>query len=336
MTIAPPPKKTALILLNLGTPDEPTTSAVRRYLREFLSDQRVVEIPKLPWQIILNLFVLTTRPKRVAHAYSTIWYDKDNGNDSPMRAILKEQVRLVGEKLTQDEPAKMETVSVHMAMTYGNPGIQQVLPKLAKEGIQRFIIFPLYPQYSATSTGAAFDAAMKSLMKLRNVPEVVFIKDYHDNPLFIKALAESVRRFQQQHGKPSKLLMSFHGIPKAFADKGDPYPKQCHTTAKLLAQQLGLTDDEWAVSFQSRFGAQEWLKPYTDELLGEWGVAGEPSVQIMSPAFSADCLETLEELAVLNKENFQTAGGGEYDYIPALNTNSEHIAMLCEVVKRYL
>lgn len=328
-------KKTAILLLNLGTPDAPTAPAVRRYLREFLSDQRVVEIPKLPWQIILNLFVLTTRPKRVAHAYDSIW-DNDYGKDSPMRAILREQVNLVSQRLAQAHSDAMQTTQVHMAMTYGNPGIKQLLPQLAATGVERFVVFPLYPQYSATSTGAAFDACVRTLMKLRDVPELVFIKDYHDHPLYIKALAKSVSDFQTTHGKPAKLLMSFHGIPKPFADKGDPYPKQCHTTARLVAKELGLDDDAWAISFQSRFGAQEWLRPYTDELLEAWGKEGLSSLQIMSPAFSADCLETLEELAVENKENFQQAGGGSYAYIPALNTQEEHIALFCAILERYL
>ena len=222
-----------------------------------------------------------------------------------------------------------------MAMTYGNPSIKKVLKKLHSDGVARFIVLPLYPQYSATSTGAAFDAVMTTLMRERNVPEIVFIKDYHNHPLYIDALANSVQAFWAKNGRADKLLMSFHGIPKPFADKGDPYPNQCHTTATLLAQKLNLDDDEWAISFQSRFGAQEWLRPYTDELLGEWAKSGVKSVQIMSPAFSADCLETLEELAVENKDNFLQAGGQAYDYIPALNDSDEHIKMMVAIIKGY-
>lgn len=320
-------KKTAVILMNLGTPDEPTPAAVRRYLREFLSDQRVVEIPPVIWQVILNGFVLTTRPKRVAHAYASIWQNPW-GDDSPMRAILAIQVNKVAKLLPDD-------IDVHMAMTYGNPSIKKVLKQLHSDGVERFIVLPLYPQYSATSTGAAFDAVMTTLMQKRNVPEVIFIKDYHNHPLYIEALAKSVQAFWAKNGRADKLLMSFHGIPKPFADKGDPYPVQCHTTAKLLATALGLSDDEWAISFQSRFGAQEWLRPYTDELLGDWGKSGIKSVQIMSPAFSADCLETLEELAVENKDNFLQAGGQDYAYIPALNDNDDHIAMMAAIIKGY-
>lgn len=321
-------KKTAIVLMNLGTPDEPTAPAVRRYLREFLSDQRVVEIPPFIWQIILNLFVLTTRPKRVAHAYESVW----TPDGSPLLAILKQQATLLQDKLAQ----LGNGVPVVPATTYGNPNIKAVLANLQEQGFENLIIFPLYPQYSATSTAAAIDKVFAYGLKQRNMPQFSFIKDYHDNPLYIRALADSVRAFWAKSGQADKLLMSFHGIPKPFADKGDPYPVQCHTTAKLVAKELGLNDDQWAISFQSRFGAQEWLKPYTDELLENWGKSGVQSVQIMSPAFSADCLETLEELAVENRDNFLQAGGKSYDYIPALNTQDDHIAMMAKIVLDYL
>lgn len=320
-------KKTAIILMNLGTPDEPTAPAVRRYLREFLSDTRVIEIPPVIWQIILNLFVLTARPKRVAHAYETVW----TANGSPLLAILKEQAAALADRLAKSG----QDVMVVPATTYGNPNIKATLAHLQAQGVDNFVIFPLYPQYSATSTAAAFDKIAKYCMGQRNLPMLTFIKDYHDNPLYIKALANSVREFWAIHGQADKLLMSFHGIPQPFADKGDPYPAQCHTTAKLVADELGLTAEQWAISFQSRFGAQEWLRPYTDELLTEWGRQGV-SVQVLSPAFSADCLETLEELATQNKETFQQAGGGDYAYIPALNTRDDHIAMMADIVGRYL
>lgn len=321
-------KKTAILLVNLGTPDEPTAPAVRRYLREFLSDQRVVEIPPFIWQIILNLFVLPARPKRVAHAYASIW----TADGSPLLAILKEQAKLLADKLAQNGTP----IPVVPATTYGNPNIKAVMKDLKNQGFDDFIVFSLYPQYSATTTGAVFDKVAKYCMGERNIPAVQFIKDYYQNPLYIKSLADSVREFRAENGDSEKLLMSFHGIPKPFADKGDPYREQCHETAQLVAKELGLPDDKWAISFQSRFGAQEWLKPYTDELLTEWGKAGVKSVQIMSPAFSADCLETLEELAVENKDTFLQAGGQSYAYIPALNTRDDHIAMMAEVVGRYL
>lgn len=324
-------KKTAIVLINLGTPDAPTPQAVRSYLREFLSDQRVIEIPKLVWQVILNVFVLTTRPKRVAHAYESIWQD-----DSPIRAILKEQGNQLTTYLNAHHKDKMNNVVVKIATTYGKPNIRTVLADCLADKVNHFVLLPLYPQYSGTSTGAAFDATMRFLMKQRYVPSINFVSDYHDNPLYIKALAESVKRFWAEKGRADKLLMSFHGIPKPYADKGDPYEQQCRNTAQLLADELGLTADEWAISFQSRFGAQEWLKPYTDELLAEWGKSGVKSVQIMSPAFSADCLETLEELAVENRDNFIKAGGQSYAYIPALNMDKMHIEMMAKLVANFL
>ena len=317
-------KKTAIILANLGTPDAPTPTAVRAYLREFLSDTRVIEMPKLIWQVILNCFVLTTRPKRVAEAYDSVW----TADGSPLLAILKQQA--------QDLQARLSHQGIHApvyaATTYGNPSIKSVMAQLMAEGVESFVVLPLFPQYSATSTAAAFDKIFKLMLDTRNVPQLQLIKDYHDHPLYIEALAQSVERYWQAHGRADKLLMSFHGIPKPYADKGDPYPEQCRTTAVLLADRLGLASDAWAISFQSRFGAQEWLKPYTDELLAEWGQAGV-SVQVMSPAFSADCLETLEELAVENRDHFLQAGGKSYDYIPALNTDPLHIDMMADLVK---
>lgn len=313
----------AVILVNLGTPDEPTAPAVRRYLRQFLSDGRVIEIPAFVWQIILNLFVLPFRPKRVAHAYSTVWQ-----GDSPMRLILNEQVELLQQRLANfgDE------VKVYPAMTYGNPSLKTLLENLHKNQVEKMIIFPLYPQYSATTTGAVFDVVARFGMNQRNLPSITFIKDYYNHPLLIEALAKRIQRFQAEHGKPEKLLFSFHGIPQPYADKGDPYPQRCQITAELTAKALGLQDNEWAISFQSRFGKQEWVKPYTDALLTEWGKQGVKSVQVLSPAFSADCLETLEELAVENKDTFQENGGGDYHYIPALNSDKEHIDLLVKLV----
>lgn len=320
------PEKTALILVNLGTPDEPTTSAVRRYLRQFLSDQRVIEIPKLAWQIILNLFVLPFRPKRVAHAYASIWQD----GDSPMRLILNQQVKLLQAQLSADK------VTVFPAMTYGKPALSELLLKLSQENFDKVIILPLYPQYSATTTGAVFDVIADWGKKQRHLPAIHFIKDYYNHPLYIQALADSVRRFQAEHGKPEKLMMSFHGIPLPYEEKGDPYAKRCRITAQLLADELGLTENEWICSFQSRFGKQEWVKPYTSQTLEEWGKQGIKSVQVMSPSFSADCLETLEELSVENRDIFLEAGGQDYAYIPALNADNDHIALMASLVQPYL
>ncbi|CAN6959725.1 MULTISPECIES: ferrochelatase [Psychrobacter] len=315
------PPRIAVLLVNLGTPDEPTAPAVRRYLKQFLSDPRVIEIPKFLWAIILNLFVLPSRPKRVAEAYASIW-----DGDSPMRNILNQQVAMLDTRLA--EQAAPFRVSVHSAMSYGNPGLPDVMDKLRSEGVDHFVMLPVFPQYSATSTGAVYDAITKWSLKQRNLPNITIVKDYFAHPLYIKALADSIRRFQAVHGKPDKLMFSFHGIPQPYMDKGDPYPRRCKCTAAQVAHELGLKDDEWIISFQSRFGKQEWVKPYTDVILDEWAKSGVKSVQILSPAFSADCLETLEELAIENRENFLHAGGQEYHYIPALNADEAHIDLL--------
>ena len=313
--------KVTIILANLGTPDAPTVPAVRRFLQQFLSDQRVIEIPKPIWQIILRLFILPFRPKRVAHAYDMVW-----GNDSPMREILFEQVAAVKQHLTAKYP-EFE-LNVIPAMTYGNPGISTALAQLAEQPQDHILLFPLFPQYSATSTAPLYDAIAKWIPQQRNLPGLSIIRDYYQHPLFIQALAQSVRDYQAEHGVADKLLMSFHGIPQPYADKGDPYADRCRVTGHLVAQALGLTEDQYEISFQSRFGKQEWVKPYTDATLDAWGKQGVKSVQVMSPAFSADCLETLEELALQNAEIFQAAGGGEYGYIPALNARDDHVALL--------
>ncbi|WP_180116668.1 ferrochelatase [Acinetobacter sp. YH12096] len=313
--------KVTIILANLGTPDAPTVPAVRRFLQQFLSDQRVIEIPKPIWQIILRLFILPFRPKRVAHAYDMVW-----GNDSPMREILFEQVATVKQHLTAKYP-EFE-LNVIPAMTYGNPGISAALAQLAEQPQDHIVLFPLFPQYSATSTAPLYDAIAQWIPQQRNLPGLSIIRDYYQHPLFIQALAQSVRDYQAEHGVADKLLMSFHGIPQPYADKGDPYADRCRVTGHLVAQALGLTEDQYEISFQSRFGKQEWVKPYTDATLDAWGKQGVKSVQVMSPAFSADCLETLEELALQNAEIFQAAGGGEYGYIPALNARDDHVALL--------
>ena len=315
------PPRIAVLLINLGTPDEPTAPAVRRYLRQFLSDPRVIEIPQFLWAIILNLFVLPSRPKRLAKAYASIW-----DGDSPMRNILNTQVKMLESRLV--DSAAPFRVSVHSAMSYGNPSLPDVMNKLRSEGVDHFVMLPVFPQYSATSTGAVYDAITKWSLKQRNLPNITIVKDYFAHPLYIKALADSIRRFQAEHGKPEKLMFSFHGIPQPYMDKGDPYPRRCKCTAAQVAHELGLGADEWIISFQSRFGKQEWVKPYTDVVLDDWAKSGVKSVQILSPAFSADCLETLEELAIENRENFIEAGGQEYHYIPALNADEAHIDLL--------
>ena len=328
MSATPKPKVT-VILANLGTPDEATAPAVRRFLKQFLSDTRVIEIPKFIWWVILHSFVLPFRPKRVAQAYASVW-----STDSPMREIVLKQTQLIKQRLL-DENHQFD-LTVVPAMTYGQPSIYAVFEQLEKVPQEHVILLPLFPQYSATSTAPLYDAFARWIPNQRHLPGITMIKDYYQHPLFIQALVDSVLAYQEQHGKPEKLLMSFHGIPQPYADKGDPYADRCRMTAKLVAEALHLNEDEWAISFQSRFGKQEWVKPYTDVLLEQWGQAGVRSVQVLSPAFSADCLETLEELAVENKETFQHAGGGEYAYIPALNTDQAHIDLLASLVQANL
>ncbi|RZU37144.1 ferrochelatase [Fluviicoccus keumensis] len=316
-----------VVLVNLGTPDAPTPEAVRRYLRQFLSDRRVIEIPPLVWKIILNLFILPFRPKRVAGLYASIW---EKSGDSPMRRILREQAMAVQERLQGDFPAM---VRVEAAMTYGNPSLPSVLDKLRGEGVEQIVILPLFPQFSATSTAPVYDALQRWTAVQRNLPSLTIIKDYFAHPGYIGALVSSIREYREQHGTSDKLLFSFHGIPQPYADKGDPYPKRCRCTSAHVAQQLGLREDQWAISFQSRFGKQEWVKPYTDVLLEDWAKSGVGSVQVVSPAFSADCLETLEELAIQNQELFLHAGGRSYAYIPGLNTRDDHIKMMVDLVR---
>lgn len=321
--------KVLIIVANLGTPDAPTAPAVRAFLKQFLSDQRVIEIPRFLWAIILNLFVLPFRPKRVAEAYAQVW-----SNDSPMREILLQQVAQIQQTLEHSNTNF--DLSIVPAMTYGQPSIDAILKDAETQQFDHIILFPLFPQYSATSTAPLFDALAKWLLKQRNIPGLSLIRDYYQHPLYIQALANSVRDYQQLHGQPTKLLMSFHGIPQPYADKGDPYADRCRITAAKVAQALGLSDEQWAISFQSRFGKQEWVKPYTDQILKEWAEQGIQSVQVLSPAFSADCLETLEELAIQNAELFLNSGGQQYAYIPALNSRSDHIDLLAHLLEAQL
>lgn len=318
--------KVTVIVANLGTPDAATVPAVRQFLKEFLSDPRVIEIPQLLWKVILYAFILPFRPKRVTHAYAQVWRQ-----DSPMREILFEQVSVLKKQLTAEYPQL--DLRVVPAMTYGQPNIKSVLAECAENPQDHVILFPLFPQYSATSSAPLYDHVARWVTQQRNLPGLSIVRDYYQHPLYIQALAQSVRDYQSIHGSAEKLLMSFHGIPQPYEDKGDPYAKRCRITAQLVADQLGLRKDQWAISFQSRFGKQEWVKPYTDVLLEEWATQGVKSVQVLSPAFSADCLETLEELALQNAELFKQAGGREYAYIPALNSRDDHLEFLAHMLQ---
>lgn len=317
-----------IVLVNLGTPDAPTTSAVRTYLAEFLSDPRIVAIPRFLWMIILHGIVLRVRPKRSAKAYASIWTDEG----SPLLVISKKQRAALEKSIS---PLFKDQVTVALAMRYGNPSIPSVLQTLREKNIQRLLILPLYPQYSATTTASIFDAITSELQHWRWIPEIRFIQHYQHEKDYITALSNQIETFRKEHGAAEKLLFSFHGIPKDYYQAGDPYPDECHATARGVIERLGLKDDQWQISFQSRFGAQEWVKPYTDETLKQWGAEGIKSVQVVCPAFSTDCLETLEEIAVENRDYFLQAGGGEYTYIPALNDDPEHIEMLAKLIQKH-
>jgi len=312
-----------VILANLGTPDAPTAPAVRAWLREFLSDGRVIEVPRLVWFFILRLFILPFRPKRVARAYAGIWTD-----DSPMRQTLLAQVEGARARLAAAFPG--HDIRVLPGMSYGRPALREALAAMADR--DELVVLPLFPQFSATSTAPVFDQVTAWLGGQRRLPGVQLVRDYHVHPAYVEALARSLERHWAAHGRAERVLFSYHGIPQPYADKGDPYPAQCRATTEAVVHRLGLADGEWAMSFQSRFGLQEWVRPYTDQLLGEWGAGGVASVQVICPAFSADCLETLEEIAVENREVFLKAGGTRYEYVPALNAESAHLDMIADIL----
>jgi len=322
------PEALGVLMLNLGTPDAPTKSAVRRYLAEFLSDPRVVELPRPLWWLILHGVILRVRPKRSAAAYQSVWTDEG----SPLLSISRRQADALQERLGIALPGP---VRVELGMRYGNPSVASALAKLREASVRRLLVLPLYPQYSATTTASTFDAVTRELSTWRWVPELRFVNQYHDAPGYIAALAERIRVHWAEHGKPDRLLFSFHGIPRDYFENGDPYHCHCYKTARLIAEALELEADRWQVSFQSRVGTKEWLRPYTDELLKEWGVAGIGSVQVCCPGFSADCLETLEEIAVENRDYFLAAGGKDYGYIPALNDDSAHMNALVDLVRSH-
>jgi ferrochelatase len=320
--------KIGVLLANLGTPDAPTTRAVRRYLKQFLWDPRVVELPRPLWWLVLNLVILNTRPRRSARAYAKVW----TGEGSPLLVISRRQQQALQSALDEqlDQP-----VQVALGMCYGSPSIATGLAELRSAGVRKVLVLPLYPQYSATSTAAIFDAVSAAMREIRAVPELRFVNDYYDHPDYIAALADSVRAWQVGHGKPERLLLSFHGIPQDYADKGDPYPCECEVTADRLAAALGLAASEWAYSYQSRLGPKDWLKPYTDHTLEQLAREGVRRVQVLCPGFSADCLETLEEIAMENRDVFLANGGKEYQYIPCLNDSAAHIAMLVKLVQQH-
>lgn len=318
-----------VLLTNLGTPDAPNPPALRRYLGEFLWDPRVVETPRLPWWLILNGFILRTRPRRSAAAYARVWTEQG----SPLAVISQRQAAAVQRAL---DDRLQPPVKVALGMRYGNPSIASALEALKAAGVERLLVLPLYPQYSASTAASTFDAIATSFGDWRVIPSLHFIRDYHDDSGYVQAVAAKIRRFWDEHGRGDKLLMSFHGLPKRFATLGDPYPDQCRSSAGAIAAELGLRPEQWLATFQSRFGPEEWLQPYTDKTLEKLAAEGVRKVDLVCPGFSADCLETLEENAMVNRDLFLEAGGEQFQYIPCLNDDPEHIQLLSDLIQREL
>ncbi len=316
--------KLGILLINLGTPEAPTAAALRPYLKEFLSDPRVIEIPRLAWWPILNLIILNTRPKKSAEKYAQIWTNEG----SPLLVHTQKQTKLLQGFLGERTRTPM---LVDYAMRYGSPSVDSVLQKLKAQGCDRILALPLYPQYAASATGTALDAVFASLAQMRNQPALRTVKHYHDHPGYIAALAQSINDYWMQNGRPDKLVMSFHGVPRFSLDKGDPYHCECQKTGRLLAAQLGLKPEQFALTFQSRFGRAEWLKPYTQATLEDLGKSGTRRVDVVCPGFVADCLETLEEIAMECRNAFLTSGGKEFHYIPALNERPDWIRALTDI-----
>ena len=327
--------RVGILLSNLGTPDAPTAAAVRTYLAEFLSDRRVVEIPPLVWKIILHGIILRTRPAKSAKKYASVWMPEGspllvwtNRQAQYLRGALGE--RLKGMGLPSDH------VKVEVGMRYGNPSIASAVARLREARCDRILLLPMYPQYAASTTATACDALFRALAAERAMPALRTIHSWHDDPAYIKALAARVNDYWKKHGRPDKLLMSFHGVPKYTLSNGDPYHCLCHKTGRLLARELGLTEDQWILTFQSRFGRAEWLQPYTDATLQALPAQGVKRLHVVCPGFPADCLETLEEIAMEGKETFLHAGGSHYDYIPALNDHPALIHALADLVLTHL
>jgi ferrochelatase len=319
----------AVVLVNLGTPDAPTRQAVRRYLKEFLSDPRVVEIPRLVWWCILNLIILPFRSGQSAAKYKTIW----SKEGSPLKVHTQAQANLLRGELAE---RGHNNVTVAMAMRYGTPSLPEVLDGLKAAGVDRVAILPAYPQYSGTTTGSIYDAVFDHYKKVRNVPELRMVKHYHDHEGYINALCESIETHWETHGRGDKLVMSFHGVPKRTLLLGDPYHCECYKTARLIATRLHLAPGDFLVTFQSRFGKAEWLQPYTAPTLVELAKGGLKRVDLICPGFTSDCLETLEEISMEAKHDFLEAGGQQFHYIPCLNESPLWITGLAEIAEQHM
>lgn len=323
---------TGILITNLGTPDAPTKKALKKYLKQFLSDPRLVEsnFPRWVWLIILNLIILNVRPAKSAQAYSKVW--GQFGNGSPLLDISQQQLSELKKTLKNQFNGPVECA---LGMRYGNPSIASALNELKRKNVRRLLVLPLYPQYSATTTASTFDEVTNELQSWRWLPELRFVNHYHSNKDYITALANSIEKHWQDNKKPQKLIFSYHGIPKRYLLNGDPYHCECHVTTRLVAEQLGLAKEDYMICFQSIFGREEWLKPYTEETLKSLPSKGIKNVQIICPGFSADCLETLEEIEEENRDYFINAGGDTFSYIPALNASKDHIHALEKIVLQH-
>jgi len=352
--------KVGIILTNLGSPDAPTKPAVKRYLAEFLADPRIVEFPRALWWLILHGVILKIRPRRSAKAYQKVWSPKG----SPLVALsqaLTDKVRELFNPKTLSEPADetiasseqftpennehfyspseapiASQVEVALAMRYGNPSIESVMMDLRHKGVERLIVLPLYPQYSASTTASTFDKLAEIMSKLRWQPSLQFLPAYHDHPTYIESIAASIRTHWENHRKGEKLIFTYHGLPQKYLHRGDPYHCQCHKTSRLIAQALGLEKYQWATTFQSRFGREAWLQPYTNEVLKALPEKGIEAVDLICPGFSIDCLETLEEIDMEARQSFVDAGGKVFRYIPCLNDNELHVSMIQKILKPYI
>jgi ferrochelatase len=323
------PHRTGVLLINLGTPDAPTAQALRPYLKEFLSNPRVIEIPKLIWWPILHGLILPFRSKISAEKYATVWMPEG----SPLKVHTERQIKLLRNAL--QSRLQIPPV-VEYAMNIGNPSVTAVMAKMQQQGCERILIIPLFPQYAASSTAAAMDNVFAVLKKMRNQPSIRTIKQYHDHPSYISALAQNIRDYWNVHGQPDKLVISFHGTPRASLDKGDPYHCACQKTARLLAEALTLNADQYVVCFQSRFGKAKWLTPYTATVLAQLAKERLGRADVVCPGFVSDCLETLEEIAIEGKNTFIQAGGKEFHYIPCLNERNDWIQALTDITCSHL
>jgi len=322
--------KTGVLLTNLGTPDAPTAKALRVYLKEFLSDPRVVEIPRLVWWLILHAFILTFRPAKSAKLYASIWTKEG----SPLWVISQRQAKKLQQKL--NDLYGSETIPVVMGMRYGNPSIASAIDQLTQLNVRNLIVLPLYPQYSGATGGSTFDCVAQHLKSMRWVPELKLINGYHNHPQYLKALANSIEQHIQQHGSPDRLIVSYHGTPQRYLEQGDPYSCFCQQTTRLLSERLDYPSENIITTFQSRFGKATWLQPYTDMTLALLPAQDVKHVAVICPGFSADCLETLEEIESENREAFINAGGETFHYIPCLNDDQEHIDMMLQLVEQQL